>query len=335
MRIAIVKLSALGDIIHAMVALQFIKQHAPTIEIDWIIEERFSGILQHNPDISRILTINLKALKKNKWGIFQEIKKIRGYSRHNYDLVIDAQGLIKSAITARLLGKKVAGFDAKSIREKAASWFYDFKVACPYHGNTIDRNALVLSKPLGFDITSNEILNKKPFLYNDNPNPQLDEFFPKNRNNIVFVIGSTWESRNYPIEKFVNIAQNLSGSCLTLWGNGQERAKADWMAKQCANIKVLPKLDLNDLKTVVGKADLVIGNDTGPTHIAWALNRPSITIFGPTPTSRVYQTEINKVIKSDSTVNPYKLNRADYSIKDIDEREIIELADTLLPNLTD
>jgi len=99
MRIAIVKLSALGDIIHAMVALQFIKQHAPDIQIDWIVEERFAGILQYNPDISQILTVNLKALKNNKLAIFQEIKKIRRYAKKHYDLVIDAQGLIKSANT--------------------------------------------------------------------------------------------------------------------------------------------------------------------------------------------------------------------------------------------
>ncbi len=330
MRIAIVKLSALGDIIHAMVALQFIKQHAPDIQIDWIVEERFAGILQYNPDISQILTVNLKALKNNKLAIFQEIKKIRRYAKKHYDLVIDAQGLIKSAVTARLLGKHLAGFDADSIREKAASWFYNVKVSCAYHENTIDRNALVLSKPLGFDITSNEILNKKPFLYPNNANPQLDAFFPKNRNTIVFVIGSTWESRNYPIEKFVNIARILSANCLTLWGNEQEKLKAEWMSKQCANIKVLPKLDLNDLKAVVARADLLIGNDTGPSHIAWALNKPSITIFGPTPISRVYQTDINKVIKSPSTVNPYKLNKEDYSIRDIDEHEIIDQAKRLL-----
>lgn len=332
MRIAIVKLSALGDIIHAMVALQFIKQHAPDIETDWIVEERFAGILQHNPDITQILTVNLKALKNNKLAIFQELKKLRYYAKNNYDLVIDAQGLIKSAITARLLGKKVAGFDKNSIREKAASWFYDVKVSCAYDENTIDRNALVLSKPLGFCITNKEILGKKPFLYTGNTNPQLDTFFPNNRNTIVFAIGSTWESRNYPIEKFVAISQNLSANCLTLWGNEQEKAKAEWMSKQCANIKVLPKLDLNDLKAVIAKADLVIGNDTGPTHIAWGLNKPSITIFGPTPVSRVYQTDINKVIKSHSSVNPYKLNKQDYSIMNIDEHDIIELAKQLLSN---
>ncbi len=334
MRLAIVKLSALGDIIHAMVALQFIKQYAPDVEIDWLVEERFAGILQHNPDISQIITVNLKAFKKNKLLLFKEIKKIRGYAKNNYDLVIDAQGLIKSGIAARLMGKRVAGFDKNSIREQTASWLYDLKIACAYDKNTIDRNAYVLSAPLGFKISNADILAKKSFLYFENAHPQLAGFFPKNRKSIVFAIGSTWESRNYPPEKFVAIAKVLQENCLVLWGDALEKTKAEWMAGQCANIAVLPRLDLNSLKSAVAKADLVIGNDTGPTHMAWALNKPSITIFGPTPTSRVYQTDLNKVVKSLSTVNPYKLNKGDYSIRDIDEHEIIELAKRLLSTQT-
>ncbi|MDP1773773.1 MAG: lipopolysaccharide heptosyltransferase I [Methylobacter sp.] len=332
MKVAIVKLSALGDIVHAMVALQFIKAHSPQIQIDWIVEERFAEVLKHNPDIDNILTVNLKALKTNKAGIFAQLKKIRSYANNNYDLVIDAQGLIKSAVTAKFIGKGkcIAGFDADSIREKAASWFYDVKVACAYDANTIDRNALILSSPLGINIITEQILNKKPFLFFNNEDPQIYDFLSKDRLNIVLVIGSTWDSRNYPAAKFVKIAEALQQNCLVVWGSEQEKAAAEWMAAQSDLIKVMPKLDLNSLKALIAKADLLIGNDTGPTHMAWGLNRPSITIFGPTPVSRVYQTDINKVVKSASIVNPYKLNKQDYSIKDIDEREIIEQAKFLL-----
>jgi heptosyltransferase-1 len=330
MKIAIVKLSALGDIVHAMVALQFIKAHSPQIQIDWIVEERFAEVLKYNPDIDNILTVNLKALKTNKAGIFAQLKKIRGYASNNYDLVIDAQGLIKSAVTAKLVGKRIAGFDATSIREKAASWFYDVKVACAYDANTIDRNALILSSPLGINITAEEILSKKPFLFFNNEDPKIYDFLAKDRLNIVLVIGSTWDSRNYPAAKFVKIAEALQQNCLVIWGSEQEKATAEWMATQSDLIKVMPKLDLNSLKALIAKANLLIGNDTGPTHMAWSLNRPSITIFGPTPVSRVYQTDINKVVKSASIVNPYKLDKQDYSIKDIDEQEIIKQAKFLL-----
>ena len=165
MKIAIVKLSALGDIVHAMVALQFIKAYSPAIQIDWIVEENFAEILKNNTDIDHILTVNLKSLKTNKAGIFQQIKAIRNYAANNYDLVIDAQGLIKSAVIANLIGNRIAGFDTHSIREKTASWFYDVKLACPFDNNAIVRNAFVLCNPLGINITAEQIFNKKPFLF--------------------------------------------------------------------------------------------------------------------------------------------------------------------------
>lgn len=330
MKIAIVKLSALGDIVHAMVALQFIKRHDPAISIDWIVEERFVGVLQDNPHLDRILTVNLKALKNNKRLFFRELQKIRGYARRRYDLVIDAQGLIKSAVTARLLGKRVAGFDAASVRERAASWFYSETYHCPYHANTIDRNAFILSAPLDFAIKPEQIRAKEPLLFFRNADSGIDAYFRTDQKNIVFVIGSTWESRNYPREKFLAVAAALRENCLVLWGNAQERDKAEWLAQRSAFVRVLPAMDLNTLKAAIARADLLIGNDTGPTHIAWALNRPSITIFGPTPVSRVYQTAYNKVVKSASAVDPYKLNKQDFSIRDIDADVIVTLARQLL-----
>jgi heptosyltransferase-1 len=329
LKVAIVKLSALGDIVHAMVALQFIKVADPSIEIDWIVEEGFAGVLENNPDINQILTVNLKALKSNKASIFQQIKSIRRYALTHYDLVIDAQGLIKSAVIAKLLGKRVAGFDVKSIREKSASWFYDVKFDCSYDTNAVVRNAFILSSPLGISITDEQILNKRPCLF-FNDDAQIDSFLQKDKKNIVLVIGSSWDSKNYPADKFVKIASALQQNCLVVWGSEQEKEKAVWMSSQADTIQVMPRLDFNSLKALIAKADLLIGNDTGPTHMAWALNKPSITIFGPTPIRMAYQTAVNKVVKSPSLVNPYKLNKQDYSIKDIDENEIIKLANSLL-----
>ena len=330
MKIAIVKLSALGDIVHAMVALQFIKEQHPDAQIDWVVEQRFADVLKHQPDIDNVLTVDIKALKTNKIGILAEIKRLRRYASKHYDLVIDAQGLLKSSITARLLGNNVSGFDSNSIREQAASWLYSVKVAVPYDANTLDRNTTVLTQPLNISINREKVLAKKPFLFFKDEDERINLYLHRNIKNIVLVIGSTWESRNYPIEKFVKIAEALKQNCLIVWGNDSERKKAEWMCDQTEYVQIMPKLDLNSLKALIAKADLVIGNDTGPTHMAWGLNRPSITIFGPTPVSRVYQTPINKTIKSASEVNPFKLNKQDFSICEIDEQELIAMAETLL-----
>ncbi len=329
-KLAIVKLSAMGDIIHAMVALQYIKKKYPNILIDWFVEESFSQILQNNPHINNIFSVNLKAIKKNKFEIINQIKLIKKYSKNNYDLVIDAQGLIKSAIVSKLLAKTVAGFDKNSIREKSATLFYNKKVTIPYDENTIDRNVKVLSSPLGFEITFKMILEKEPFLFYKDENPIIYDYIKNDKKNIIFVIGSTWESRNYPKEKFLNIANELKENCIVVWGSESEKEKALWLEGNSNYIKALPKINLNSLKALVSKVDLLIGNDTGPTHMAWGLNIPSITIFGPTPINRIYQTSINKIVKSNSKVNHFKLNKNDFSIKEIDEKIIIKEAKSLL-----
>ncbi|WP_428023809.1 lipopolysaccharide heptosyltransferase I [Arcobacter sp.] len=329
-KLAIVKLSAMGDIIHAMVALQYIKKKYPNILIDWFVEESFSQILQNNPHINNIFSVNLKAIKKNKFEIINQIKLIKKYSKNNYDLVIDAQGLIKSAIVSKLLAKTVAGFDKNSIREKSATLFYNKKVTIPYDENTIDRNVKVLSSPLNFEITSKMILEKEPFLFYKDENPIIYDYIKNDKKNIIFVIGSTWESRNYPKEKFLNIANELKENCIVVWGSESEKEKALWLEGNSNYIKALPKINLNSLKALVSKVDLLIGNDTGPTHMAWGLNIPSITIFGPTPINRIYQTSINKIVKSNSKVNHFKLNKNDFSIKEIDEKIIIKEAKSLL-----
>lgn len=329
-KLAIVKLSAMGDIIHAMVALQYIKKKYPNILIDWFVEESFSQVLQNNPHINNIYSVNLKSIKKNKLEIFNQIKLIKNYSKNNYDLVIDAQGLIKSAIVSRLLGNAVAGFDKNSIREKSASLFYNKKVSIAYDENTIDRNVKVLSSPLDFEITSKMILDKEPFLFYKDANPIIYDYLKKEKKNIVFVIGSTWESRNYPKEKFLKIANELKENCIVVWGNQSEKEKALWLENNSKFIKALPKINLNSLKALISKSNLLIGNDTGPTHMAWAFNIPSITIFGPTPINRIYQTSINKIVKSNSKVNHFKLDKNDFSIREIDENIIIEEAKNLL-----
>lgn len=329
-RIAIIKLSAMGDIIHAMVALQYIKKQYPNLKIDWFVESAFAPILENNPDINEIIKLDLKSVKKDKKAIINQIKLIKKYEKNSYDLVIDAQGLIKSAIVSFFLGKSRVGFGKNSTREKLASFFYTKKVDIAYDKNAIERNVKVLSQALNFDIAKDDILNKKPFLFYKNENEVIYEYLSKDKKNVLFVIGASWPSKMYSKEKFAKIINNLDENCLITWGNEAEKDVADFIVN-ISKAKVLPKLDLNSLKAIMSKVDLVIGNDTGPTHMAWALNIPSITLFGNTPGYRnTYITNTNKIIESKSIVNPFKLDRNDFSIKEIDENEIINTAKGLL-----
>lgn len=328
-KICIVKLSAMGDIIHAMLALQFIKKYLPNAQIDWIVENSFKGVLENNPDIDHILPVDLKSIKKKKSEIFNQIKIINQYAKNNYDVVIDAQGLIKSAIVSKILGgrivgSQIVGFDKDSTREGFASFFYDQTVTIGYEKNVIDRNVKVLCKSLGIDISKDDILNKKAFLYYPNK-------IENNKESIIFVVGASKPNKIYPKEKFLELAHLLAENILVVWGNEEEYTIAEWLSSESNFIRTAPKGNLNDLKEIISHSKLVIGADTGPTHMAWALNVPSITIFGNTPEYRnTYITNINRVIKSNSEVNPLKLDRDDFSINEIKTNDIYSVAQELL-----
>ena len=329
MKIAIVKLSAMGDIIHTMVVLQFIKKKNPNIQIDWIVEKSFMGVLENNPYINNILPIELKSIKKNKANLFGQIKLINLYAKNNYDIVLDAQGLIKSAIVSKILGSRVvesfiAGFDKFSIREGVASWFYDKTVSIPYKENVIKRNVKLFNTILDLDITEDDILNKEPFLYTTSK-IKVQQY------DIVFVVGASKPNKIYPKEKFLELALKLKRKVLVVWGNKGEYDIALWLSEQSDLLLLDESGNLDDLKYKIKNAKLLIGGDTGPTHMAWGLNIPSITIFGNTPEYRnTYITSINKVIKSSSKVDPLKLDKDDFSINDIDSSKIAQLANELL-----
>ncbi len=331
MRIAIVKLSALGDIVHSMIVLQFIKKHYPNIKIDWITEEVFSPILQNNHEIDNIKTLNLKSIKKQKKLIINELKKLKLYKKEKYDLVIDLQGLIKSAIISKSIGKFCVGFDKNSAREPLSSFFYSKHFNIPYEMNIILRNLDLVSKALKFDFKEEEIINKKPFLfYTLKDLKTTKEHIDPKKKNILFIVGSSWKSKMYPKEKFVEIANHIDANINICWGNEEERKIAKFISEN-SKAKKLPKLNLNQLKAIIAQNDLIIGADTGPTHMAWALNRPSITIFGPTPSFRnTFITPINQVVDCGKKIDPKKLNRNDFCIQNIDPKIIIKKAEKLL-----
>ena len=331
MKIAILKLSALGDIIHSAFILQFIKEKIPSAQIDWIVEEGFAQILAHNPDIHAIKTVNLKSIKQKKSNIFSEIKKIKSYAKVEYDIVIDLQGLLKSAITAKLLGKNIAGFDKNSTRESLASYFYQKSYPVAYDENTIDRYRLLLSKALDMPLSKEEVIGKKPYMHYKERDFEISKpYFEKDKKTVIFIIGANWQSRIYPKELLLEVAQKLDANILIPFGSQSEQEMGAWLEKKSANITLLPKMNLNALKALISHANLLIGNDTGPSFIAWANNIPSIILFGPTPPSRIYQTDISITLKSTSPINHYKLNKNDFSIKEISPDTIVSHAQKLL-----
>lgn len=325
MKIAIVRLSALGDIFQSMIVLQFIKSRYPAAQIDWFVDSFYEDALKDNEDIDKIIPINLKKLKndfsiKELFNIVKELK-----SCPVYDYIFDLQGLLKSAVVSRLIpGKNRVGFDKKSIRERFAVYFYSRTFFVPYNENVIKRYIGIFNKSLNLNVTSKEILNKKSIFR-----------YPKNLNSAnkkgLIIIGASFESKIYPVENFAKVINSLGLDFIVLWKTTLEKKMATQLVSLTNRAKLSESLDISELKSLVTNSSIVIGGDTGPTHLAWAMNVPSITIFGPTPIERnFFQTKINYGIKSDSQVNAYKINKNDFSIRDINSDEICLLAKRIL-----
>lgn len=330
MKIAIVKLSALGDIVHTMVVLQFIKKYRPDVTIDWVVEEGFKALLVDNPDINEIHTVSIKRAKKNKSFklLFHTLRKLKKLKK--YDVVIDLQGLIKSAIVSKIIPSiKTFGFDKVSVREPLAAIFYTDTCRMNYIENVIKRNIFIIFKVLGISISRDDVLNKQPFLYcSAKFKPSI---LQNNKPNIAFVSGASHLSKIYPVEKFGQLALMLDANITVLWGNEKERIIAKNIQKIAPKVMISKQLSLTQLIGFIGQMNLVIGGDTGPTHMAWALNVPSILLFGPTPGYRIiFATKVNCMFESNSLVNPHKIDKNDFSIQDILVADIASKAKQIL-----
>lgn len=327
-RVAIIRLSALGDIVNSAIVLQFIKSAYPDVTIEWITEEAFAPLLLTSADLDKVHAINLKKFKKEmSFSLLKEnIQKLQSLGK--FDLIIDMQGLIKSALVARTVGKNTHGFDKNSTRESLAAFFYKNSSKIPYENGVVERNCFLLSDALEFPITDAMILNKKPIF-------TLSQEFTlqTEKKNIAFVIGASWSSKIYPKEQILKVCNSLSEAAYIIWGSESEKKDAQWICEHADSAILAPKLTLEELVAFISSMDLLIGNDTGPTHLAWAQNIPSITLFGPTTQRMMYTTPKNIAIKSPSKVNILKINKNDYSIKDIQPKVITLKAKELLYGL--
>ncbi|GAA9679233.1 lipopolysaccharide heptosyltransferase I [Helicobacter pylori] len=326
MKIAIVRLSALGDIIVSAVFLALIKERFTNAQIEWFVDERFGAILEHSPYIDKLHPIALKSTLTtfNPLKIFKLFKSLRAYE---YDIVIDMQGLIKSAlITQMLKAPKKVGFDYASAREGLSAFFYSQKISIAYNESVLKRNFTLLFHALNLpkkEISESLSSRSKVFSYQDSL--KIDALnLNKNKPKILFVLETSKINKTYPIERFKELALALENFqiCL-LWHADEDKATALYGAlKNQRDVLLLPKLTLNEVKALLFKMDLIIGGDTGITHLAWALQKPSITLYGNTPMERFkLESPINVSLTGNSNANYHK---KDFSIQNIDPKKIKE-----------
>ncbi len=284
MRVLLVKTSSLGDVIHTLPALTDAARAIPGIQFDWVVEEGFAEIPAWHPAVAQVIPVAIRRWRKNLWqtlknGEWKRFKQRLKESR--YDLVIDAQGLLKSAWLTRYVKAPVAGLDRNSAREPMASRLYDRTYAVPREQHALERVRQLFAQAL------------------DYPVPQGVGDYGLNRAQLagaltqpylLFLHGTTWPSKHWPEANWRDLAERMSalGWAIRLpWGNPEEHARAERLAAGLDNVAVLPKLNLAGVAKVIAGASACVAVDTGLGHLAAALDVPSISLYGPTRPGRV------------------------------------------------
>ncbi|NIH15831.1 lipopolysaccharide heptosyltransferase RfaC [Serratia symbiotica] len=282
MQVLIVKTSSMGDILHTLPALTDAMQAIPSIRFDWVVEEGFRQIPTWHPAVDRVIPVAIRRWRKNWFGratCQQRGDFKRTVQQRSYDVVIDAQGLIKSAVLITRLAKGCKhGQGCKSAREPFASWFYNHRHEISKQQHAVERTRQLFAKSLGYD---------QPGSYGDyaitgrflsQPPADAGQY-------LVFLHATTRDDKHWPEQNWRELIRLAANSGLRIklpWGTDHERRRALRLAEGFAHVEVLPKLSLQQVAEVLAGTKRVVSVDTGLSHLAAALNKPNIMLFGPT-----------------------------------------------------
>ena len=280
MRILIVKTSSLGDVLHTLPALTDARQAIPGLSADWVVEESFAEIPAWHPAVERVIPVAVRRWRKHPWDAVQsgEISQVfSALTLKAYDHVIDAQGLIKSALITRLARGNRAGLDRHSIKESAASVFYQQRVAVPKAQHAVQRVRELFAAVLGYPLQSAQIDYGIAALADHNG--------PADPASLMLLHGTTWASKHWPEQYWCELAAlaQADGFQIKLpWGNQAEHQRALRIADNIPGSVVLEKQSLTGLARHLSRCSGVVAVDSGLGHLAAALNRPAVALYGAT-----------------------------------------------------
>ncbi len=287
MKILVVKLSSLGDILHAFPAISDLRRKFPDAEIHWLVEPAFAEVVGWHSVINKVISIPLRAYKKKWWKIPGLLIGLRKkLQAEKYDFVLDAQGLIKSALMAKLAGAPIYGFHADSARESQAAWFYQKSTKVPESLHVIEKNRQLVAQIFSMDIPKTVDYGlgqfRQQLIESELPFKLME--IPKQ--SIVLLHGTTWNSKYWPESSWVELVLLLTQQgwhCLLPWGNEVELQRANRLQKTAGeHTKVLPKLSLTELMNVLIRARAFVSVESGIGHLAAALDIQGVMLHGPT-----------------------------------------------------
>jgi len=275
-RILIVKTSSMGDVVHAIPAISDIAAAHPEAKIEWVVEAPFAAIPALHPAVTRVWPIAWRKWRRSlhraaTWAAMRDFR--RALREQPYDLVLDLQGLIKSALWARQARGPRAGYDRHSIWEPLASCLYDRVAAVPRHLHAIDRCRRLAAAHLGHALPSTP-----PRFGLVTP---TSAWMPATAPYAVLIPGASRPEKLWPETDWIALGQHMAQAGLhtvVFWGSPQEEARARRIAAPLG-AEVPPFLSVRDAAGVLGRARIVVGLDTGFSHIAAALGVATLGIF--------------------------------------------------------
>ena len=280
-RVLLIKTSSLGDVVHNLPVVADIHANAPDARIEWVVEEGFADIPRLHPGVSRVIPVALRRWRRRLWSpaAWREMRALRQtLGREHYDLIIDTQGLIKSALLARLAQGTRCGQDAASAREPLCARFYDRTYPVARGQHAVARNRELVAHAIGYAPPT-----AAPDYGIDAPReytvPDLTGSF------VVCLHATSRTSKLWPESHWIRLGAALRAAGLAMvlpWGNVVERTRAQAIASRVEGARVLPRLAIRDLAAVMGHARAAVGVDTGLVHLAVALGLPTVAIYTDT-----------------------------------------------------
>lgn len=284
MRVLIIKLTSMGDLMHAFPALTDAARIYPDIQFDWVVDESFSAVPKWHPNVDKVIKTAhrrwrkhpLKTLMNGEWKAFH-----RQLNLSQYDFIIDLQSNLKSAFVSWLRHGSVCGFDRKTCREWPAHWAYKKHYFVEKNQHAIQRQRELFAQVLGYECPAKQAEYGADLSVCRKPDFALPANF------LVFVHNASWSTKLWPVShwrQLVELATKAGYSVLLPSGNEAERLRAEMITDGYASATALPKLPLDETAVIMSSAKAAVCSDTGLAHLSALTGTPSITLYGATDT---------------------------------------------------
>jgi heptosyltransferase I len=284
MKILLIKMSSMGDIFHTFPAISDLKAYDPTIEIDWIVEDSFKEIVAWHPAVTKVIPIHLRHwMKERNQKSWREFKTwYRNLRLEDYDLVLDAQGLLKSALVAKMANAKVIqGYNWSSAREGITSLFYQTAYAISKKQHAVARTRQLFSQAFNYTHPV-----KIDFGIHQN-----FSHIKKQSTQLIFIIGTSWITKLWSTQHWqalTALAFEKGYEVEIIWGSLEEQAIADKIIYACPKAtRPQQRLSITTIAEKLVAAAGVVGLDTGFSHLAGALETPTLALYGATSPLKV------------------------------------------------